>query len=103
MKAKLYGNYHFRKEEQDPVVDYLRAAREKRPVKTSEIAKQGLASSTISNLFEGKTRSPRFSTIMVIARCIGPEGVEAVAKCARFGGRHMRVVPSSKKDTKRNA
>lgn len=97
MKAKLYGNYHFRKEEQDPVVDYLRAAREKRPVRTAEIAKQGLASSTVSNLFDGKTRSPRFSTIMVIARCIGPEGVEAVAKCARFGGRRMKVVEGGRK------
>jgi hypothetical protein len=97
MKAKLYGNYHFRKEEQDPVVDYLRAAREKRPVKTSEIAKHGLASSTIGKLFDGKTRSPRFATVMVIARAIGPEGVEAVAKCARFGGRKMKVVEGGRK------
>lgn len=87
MKAKLYGNYYFRKGEQDPVCDYLRAARDKRPTKTKEITKQGLAGSTVANLFEGKTRNPRFSTVMVIARAIGPEGVEAVAKCLTHGGK----------------
>lgn len=97
IKVKLYSVYHYRKEEQDPVVDYLRAAREKRPVKRKDVVKTGLSGSTYDNLFSGKTRSPRFSTVMVIARCIGPEGVEAVAKCARFGGRKLKTIEGGKK------
>jgi len=87
ISVKLYGNYYYGAKDQDPVVGYLRSAKDKRGLKRSDVVKQGLAGSTADNLWSGKTRSPRFSTVMVIARAIGPEGTEAVASCLRNGGK----------------
>lgn len=84
--VKLYSNYYYRPQDQDPVCDYLRAARDKRPTKMKDITQHGITAGTVGRLFGGKTRSPKFTTVMVIARAIGPEAVEAVTNCVRNGG-----------------
>ena len=83
MKAKLYQTYLFR--DKDPVIDALRAAKAKAGLKDSKIAADsGVAAGT---LFGGTTRRPQFATVVAAARGIGPEGVDALARCVKDGGK----------------
>jgi hypothetical protein len=99
MKAKLYTTYMFR--DKDPVIDYLREAKARVGISNSKIAKTsvGLSANTLHNWFEGKTRRPQFCTVMAAARGIGPEGVEALTKCLKLGGRNLRLVKGSANNT----
>lgn len=85
ISVKLYDTYYYGAKEQDPVVGYLRAAKDRRGFRRKDV--KDISPTTADNIWSGKTRSPRFSTVMVLARCIGPEGVEAVASCLRNGGK----------------
>jgi hypothetical protein len=47
----------------------------------------GVSATTLHNWFDGKTRRPQFATVLAAARGIGPEGVDALAKCIKNGGK----------------
>ena len=86
MKAKLYQTYLFR--DKDPVIDALRTAKAKAGLKDSKIAADsGVAAGTLRNWFGGTTRRPQFATVVAAARGIGPEGVDALARCVKDGGK----------------
>lgn len=86
MKAQLNNLYLFR--DKDPVIDYLRTAKQKVKMKDGAVAKTGgVAYGTVHNMFGGKTRNPQFATVMRIARAIGPGGIAAVERCIKSGGK----------------
>jgi len=74
--------------DKDPAVDYLRAPFEENSMTVNAFAiSAGVAPSTVSNIFYGKTRKPQFATMVRIARAIGPSGVRALQKCVEQGGK----------------
>jgi lambda repressor-like predicted transcriptional regulator len=88
VKAKLYKTYLFR--DKCPSIDYLRTAKAKAGIKNAKISiNSGVAAGTLNNWFNGTTRRPQFATIVAAARGIGPEGVDALARCVRDGGKKV--------------
>jgi DNA-binding phage protein len=86
MKVKLYNTYMFR--DKDPVIDYLRTAKKRAGCSNGQVARDsGVSATTLHNWFDGKTRRPQFATVLAAARGIGPEGVDALAKCIKNGGK----------------
>lgn len=73
--------------DKDPAIDYLRSPFENNPQTVNAFSvRAGLAPSTVSNIFYGKTRKPQFATMVRIARAIGPEGERALIECVKNGG-----------------
>ncbi len=98
MKAKLYQTYAFTTK--DPAIDYLRTAVAKAGAKRGQIVRDsGVSATTRTAWFDGKTRRPQFATLVAAARGIGPEGVDALVRCVRDGGRrsNLRVVGGKKR------
>lgn len=101
MKAKI-GTYLFK--DKDPAIDFLRTPFEENPETTNQIAlRAGVAHGTVSGMFYGDTRYPRFATVVRVARAIGPAGEEALIRCVRTGGRGLTLVKGERKasDVKR--
>jgi hypothetical protein len=79
MKMKLYKSYSFRNK--DPVIDYLRTAVQRSGTKHSKISEaSGVSAGTLNNWFHGTTKRPQFATVAAVARSLGDDGVNAVAK-----------------------
>lgn len=86
MKIRMYNTYSFR--DKDPVIDYLRTAKKRVGCSNGKISRDsGVSPTTLASWFDGKTRRPQFATVMAAARGIGPEGVDALAKCIKNGGK----------------
>lgn len=95
-KPTLIGTYLFK--DKDPAIDYLRAPFEDNTETTNAIAtRAGVGYSTVHNIFYGDTCAPRFSTLVRIARAIGPKGEEALIRCVRSGGRGLSLVKGERK------
>lgn len=96
MKAKLHGTYLFK--DKDPAIDFLRTPFEENPETTNAVANRaGVSHGTVSEMFYGKTRYPRFSTVVRVARALGPQGEEALIRCVRTGGRGLTIVKGERK------
>lgn len=69
MKIRKYTHYHFTG--QDPIVGELHRMKGN-SLKNSEISKDsGVASGTLANWWSGRTKRPKFSTVLAVARSLG--------------------------------
>ena len=85
-ELKLIKSYNFT--DKDPAIDYLRTPFNENPQNVTAFAiSAGVAPSTVSAIFYGKTRKPQFATMVRIARAIGPAGIRALTECIREGGK----------------
>lgn len=65
-----YSSYPFAN--QDPVIKRVGALVKNEKLKHRQISKRsGVATSTMSNWFNGKTRRPQYATIMAVVRALG--------------------------------
>lgn len=73
MKIRRYTHYHFTG--QDPIVRKLHVLRGN-SLRNSELSRDsGVAAGTLSNWWSGKTKRPKFSTIVAVARSLGADVV----------------------------
>ena len=92
---RLVGTYLFK--DKDPAVDYTRTSYNDSGMTNTQIAHiAGVSPNTVYQIYEGKTSNPRFSTMVRIARAIGPEAERALAKCITSGGE--RKLPPKEKE-----
>ncbi len=86
-EATGYVGYFFRKDEQDPSVDSLRAMREEagNPAINKISVGSGVSAGALKNWWDGKTRKPQFATISAAAAFFGYEVV--------FRQRSMSISP----------
>jgi predicted transcriptional regulator len=70
MPLKLIKSYNFT--DKDPIVDKMRGPIRRSRMTEKEIATDtGLHIQTVRNIFGGKTKHPRYSTVIKIMRCCG--------------------------------
>lgn len=85
MRAHI-GTYRWK--DKDPAIDYLRTPFKNAGRKGAAVARDaGVVPGTVYSMFGGKTTRPTFTTIVAVARAIGPEGERALMNCIRNGGR----------------
>lgn len=85
MKARI-GTYLWK--DKDPAIDYLRGPLKDSGQKGTAVARAaGVAPGTVYNMFGGKTTRPTFTTVVAVARAIGPDGERALMRCIKSGGR----------------
>lgn len=69
MKIRRYTHYHFTG--QDPIVAELHRMKGNE-LRNSDIQKDsGVASGTLANWWSGRTKRPKFATVMAVARSLG--------------------------------
>jgi transcriptional regulator with XRE-family HTH domain len=73
-----YGHYHFRKGEQDPIIDKIRTIFADHGQTIGHVADDsGVSPATLSNWFNGKTMKPQFATTAAVVRAMGYDFVLA--------------------------
>jgi DNA-binding phage protein len=73
-----YGHYHFRKGEQDPIVDKIRTIFDDAAESVGHVSDtSGVSRSTLNNWFKGKTMRPQFATTAAVVRSMGYDFVLA--------------------------
>jgi DNA-binding phage protein len=76
-----YAHYHFRKDEQDPIVDKVRTLFNNQGDTVGHVAVEaGISPATMANWFSGKTRRPQFATTAAVVRTLGYDFVLAPIK-----------------------